>query len=361
MATAIATAPGTATTRILTGLEQMEKFWAAGRARKGADHLLDSLGARGTAADRATRSWASCLAVPTDCWNSASRATTGRGATGRGATRRTRNLHGRFRPQHFLDSSRHHAQVERMTIISQTPQRFFWHPLLACRFIHAAHAVDAARSSSRLIFFFAEHGRRIHKLHMARSTLVQLDSIDCVSPLLCLSMLGCPLPTMISETCWPMEKTKMRTVSPTRRGSSTTYFTIAKPLSGQWMTRSVRLQKKTTLRWPSLLTESSLSGQAHDRPRQLPGPCPVARPLPPATVTQPLETETKNVRQKVVASDCAEAHEDGSYRNVILLELPCASFKAVSLTGSSALLLVWKSDEVKYKGGSFSARLVVGN
>ena len=34
------------------------------------------------------------------------------------------------------------------------------------------------------------------------------------------------------------------------------------------------------------------------------------------------------VRQKVVASDWAQAHEDGSYRNFILLELPCASFKA---------------------------------
>ena len=42
-----------------------------------------------------------------------------------GAMRRTRNLHGLVRPQHFLDLSRHHAQVERMTVRSQTPQRFF--------------------------------------------------------------------------------------------------------------------------------------------------------------------------------------------------------------------------------------------
>ena len=31
-------------------------------------------------------------------------------------------------------------------------------------------------------FFCAEHGQRIHELHMARSTLVQLDSIDRVPP-----------------------------------------------------------------------------------------------------------------------------------------------------------------------------------
>ena len=267
-----------------------------------------------------------------------------------------------------------------MTVRSQTPQRFLGTLCsLAGSFMQPTQSTQPAHLES-FFFFCAEHGQRIHELHMARSTLVQLDSIDRVSSqslrcttgspcgsnpdfdvvcamvwvLLCLSMLGRPLPTMIFETFWPMEKTKMRTVAPTRRGSSTAYFTVAKPLSGQWMKRSGRLQKKKSDSAPA----SFSSRQAQDLPRQLPGPCPVAGP--PTRNSVPLETETNtSVKRWSLQARRRRAKMEATEFS-FFSNCPAPVSKQGSLTSSSALLLVWKSDEVKHKGGSFSARLVVG-
>ena len=136
MATAVATAPGIATTRILTGLEQREVL-SRPRTRGSGPGLGTpwELEER-QRADRATRSWASCHGA----WSHAQDLEPLRAfpsATFSG-----------------LKSSPCSSGAHDSKITNSAP--LFWHPLLACRLIHAAHA---ARSSRRLVSFsFAGHG-----------------------------------------------------------------------------------------------------------------------------------------------------------------------------------------------------------
>ena len=172
----------TAPTRILTGLEQIEVL-SRPRTRGSGPGLGTpwELEER-QRADRATRSWASCLAVRSHAQDlEPPRAFPSATFSG-------------------LKSSSCSSGAHDSKITNSAP--LFWHPLLACRFTHAAHSSRRSPLFQTTRLFFAEHGQRIHELHMARSTLVQLDSIDRVSP----QRLRCTTgfraaPTLISMWC----------------------------------------------------------------------------------------------------------------------------------------------------------------